>query len=473
MTAALSFDLGGTNLRAALAEAGREGDAAALGHWPAPPDLARFQTPGRRPYRGAPRIARSALRFPASRPELTAPGFPNLPYLDGQDLSGLFPGVTVALGNDAHFALLAEVGPRRGARRRGRRSSSRSARASVPRFWRTAGSCAGTAARRRRSAGPAPIRWTSATASMDGSSAMQRDPPWTRSPGAPDSPMDAQLIAAARAGDPVAREGLEKPCAALGAAIAGAIAMLGSRSVIVSGGLAESVDVLGPHNSPHAQTPSAAAPARGHARAGAFRRALKPRRAQASPRSAIRCGQGLTRESADPYRAPRPRPARAPVASDRTALRALIADGTWPDGAQLPNEAKLSEMLGVSRITIRHALRNMEEWGLLAARAGTRHVRAQFDRHRRRARTDQPYAGNGRPRALRRLAHSGAERRSPPTTRSRRRSKSARGPVVKLRRLRFGGGQPIGIQTAYLPAKRATGLAEHERSARLALCDAA
>jgi GntR family transcriptional regulator len=31
--------------------------------------------------------------------------------------------------------------------------------------------------------------------------------------------------------------------------------------------------------------------------------------------------------------------------------------------------------------------------------------------------------------------------------------------VVKLRRLRFGGGQPIGVQTAYLPAKRAPGLA--------------
>ena len=45
------------------------------------------------------------------------------------------------------------------------------------------------------------------------------------------------------------------------------------------------------------------------------------------------------------------------------ALRALIADGTWVDGAQLPNETRLGEMLGVSRITMRHALRNLEEWG--------------------------------------------------------------------------------------------------------------
>ena len=52
------------------------------------------------------------------------------------------------------------------------------------------------------------------------------------------------------------------------------------------------------------------------------------------------------------------------------ALRALIADGTWQDGVQLPNEAKLGEMLGVSRITMRHALRNMEEWGLLRREQG-------------------------------------------------------------------------------------------------------
>ena len=35
-----------------------------------------------------------------------------------------------------------------------------------------------------------------------------------------------------------------------------------------------------------------------------------------------------------------------------------------------PNEAKLGEMLGVSRITMRHALRNMEEWGLLRREQG-------------------------------------------------------------------------------------------------------
>jgi GntR family transcriptional regulator len=52
------------------------------------------------------------------------------------------------------------------------------------------------------------------------------------------------------------------------------------------------------------------------------------------------------------------------------ALRALIADGTWVDGAQLPNETRLGEMLSVSRITMRHALRNLEEWRLLRREHG-------------------------------------------------------------------------------------------------------
>src|SRR5690606_9695348 len=51
-------------------------------------------------------------------------------------------------------------------------------------------------------------------------------------------------------------------------------------------------------------------------------------------------------------------------------LRSLIANGTWPDGTQLPNEGRLCGLLGVSRITIRHALRNLEEAGLLRREHG-------------------------------------------------------------------------------------------------------
>jgi GntR family transcriptional regulator len=142
------------------------------------------------------------------------------------------------------------------------------------------------------------------------------------------------------------------------------------------------------------------------------------------------------------------------------ALRALIADGTWPDGAQLPNEAKLGEMLGVSRITMRHALRNMEEWGLLRREQG----RGTF------VRSSTIIAGVRGPTSLtQEMADRGlaVESRTlelkamPADNAIASALEIPEGTAVcKIRRLRSGGGQPIGIQTAYLTAKRVPGLLE-------------
>src|SRR6185437_1447771 len=52
------------------------------------------------------------------------------------------------------------------------------------------------------------------------------------------------------------------------------------------------------------------------------------------------------------------------------ALRALIEKGEWATVAQIPNEDKLGTLLGISRITLRHALRNLEEAGLLRREHG-------------------------------------------------------------------------------------------------------
>jgi GntR family transcriptional regulator len=143
-------------------------------------------------------------------------------------------------------------------------------------------------------------------------------------------------------------------------------------------------------------------------------------------------------------------------------LRALIADGTWPDGARLPNEGKLGEMLGVSRITMRHALRNMEEWGLLRREQG----RGTF------VRSSTIIAGARGPTSLtQEMADRGLsvgsrilELREIPADNSVASALEIRegASVVKLRRLRLGGGQPIGVQTAYLPEKRVPGLADME-----------
>ena len=51
-------------------------------------------------------------------------------------------------------------------------------------------------------------------------------------------------------------------------------------------------------------------------------------------------------------------------------LRQAILGGTFRPGGQLPTEAELCEMLGVSRTVVREALRVLEDDGLIARRHG-------------------------------------------------------------------------------------------------------
>ena len=52
------------------------------------------------------------------------------------------------------------------------------------------------------------------------------------------------------------------------------------------------------------------------------------------------------------------------------SLRQAIAQGTFRPGSQLPTEAELCQMLGVSRTVVREALRMLEDDGLVARRHG-------------------------------------------------------------------------------------------------------
>ena len=54
----------------------------------------------------------------------------------------------------------------------------------------------------------------------------------------------------------------------------------------------------------------------------------------------------------------------------QSELRQAITDGTFRPGSQLPTEAELCEMLGVSRTVVREALRVLEDEGLVARRHG-------------------------------------------------------------------------------------------------------
>ncbi|WP_284294800.1 FadR/GntR family transcriptional regulator [Luteimicrobium album] len=51
-------------------------------------------------------------------------------------------------------------------------------------------------------------------------------------------------------------------------------------------------------------------------------------------------------------------------------LRGRIADGEFPVGSRIPTEAQLTDELGVSRNSVREALRSLAHAGLLRARAG-------------------------------------------------------------------------------------------------------
>jgi GntR family transcriptional regulator len=51
-------------------------------------------------------------------------------------------------------------------------------------------------------------------------------------------------------------------------------------------------------------------------------------------------------------------------------LRLAITQGTYRPGSQLPTEAELGELLGVSRTVVREALRVLEEEGLITRRQG-------------------------------------------------------------------------------------------------------
>lgn len=141
-------------------------------------------------------------------------------------------------------------------------------------------------------------------------------------------------------------------------------------------------------------------------------------------------------------------------------LRGLIERGEWASGSQIPNEDRLCDMLGISRITVRHALRNLEEAGFLRRE----HGRGTF------VRSATVVAG------VRGLTSFTDEMKSMALSAGTRLLEARRlsadkevadaleiaigEPVVQLRRLRLGNGLPIGIQTSHLPESRVPGLYE-------------
>lgn len=142
------------------------------------------------------------------------------------------------------------------------------------------------------------------------------------------------------------------------------------------------------------------------------------------------------------------------------ALRSLIENGEWATGTQIPNEDRLGAMLGISRITLRHALRNLEEAGLLRRE----HGRGTFVRSATvvaGARGLTSFTDEMQTLGLAVGTRLLEADMVPASAEMADALDIAAGePLLRLRRLRLGNAAPIGIQTAHLPAALVPGLYE-------------
>jgi len=144
------------------------------------------------------------------------------------------------------------------------------------------------------------------------------------------------------------------------------------------------------------------------------------------------------------------------------SIRAAIERGTWAPLARIPGEDQLTAMLGVSRITVRHALANLESAGVLRRE----HGRGTFVRAARLVASTRALTSFSEEMTTLGLDVSTRVldvRRMPATERIAEALEIAEGTtVVRMRRLRFGSRQPIGIQTAHLRADRVPDLTAAE-----------
>lgn len=244
MSRALAIDVGGTNLRAGITHSAQPERIEAIGHWPVPPNRLEFQ----QLVEGL-IAARSVTKMGIAVPGLvlgtTCVWIPNLPYLDGQDLATAFPGISTAVGNDAQFALLAEA-------------SAGAAKGLTDVILLAIGTGIGSAVLsasriiRGAHGGAASFGWASADPFDPGDDRdgwLERNASgraFDRLAAKAGLESGAALIDRARSGDPDALRLLDEAANALGTALVGAVALLDPQRVLVTGGVAEAFDVLGP-----------------------------------------------------------------------------------------------------------------------------------------------------------------------------------------------------------------------------------
>lgn len=132
-------------------------------------------------------------------------------------------------------------------------------------------------------------------------------------------------------------------------------------------------------------------------------------------------------------------------------LRKLIIDGEMSAGDALPSERKLIEMTGTSRVTIRKAIEQLIDEGLLFRRQGAgTYIAEQIEQSGEDLTgfTDDAKNRGESPTSLwlvRRIA-------SPTEDEAKLLNLGARDSVVRLGRVRLSDGEPLAIEHAVVPA---------------------
>jgi GntR family transcriptional regulator len=135
-------------------------------------------------------------------------------------------------------------------------------------------------------------------------------------------------------------------------------------------------------------------------------------------------------------------------------VRRQIESGAWKPGDQIPTEAELGTLYGTSRVTIRQAISNLVAEGRLVREPG----RGTFVCEP--AVTAGPRGLTSFTEEMRGLGFRAASqlldlRLAPAGDEVAQLLKiEPDGAVVVIKRLRLGDDRPVGLQTAYLPARR-------------------
>ncbi len=144
-------------------------------------------------------------------------------------------------------------------------------------------------------------------------------------------------------------------------------------------------------------------------------------------------------------------------------IEQAIVVGQLPPGARLENETSLGERLNVSRPTVRRALQELVDRGLLVRRrgVGTQVVRRPVHRRVELTSLYDDLAQAGRQPSTVVLAH---ELLSADQALAERLGVAEGTPVLHIRRLRLTGGVPLAVMENFLGAELADLSAEQIRS---------